>query len=154
MEAQGVNRELTIEEKSKAIENFCVHEAIEGCFCGDGTVACPLSIYKDFHCYGDITDEKIIRNYDTLLPFLLDDFDDEPEEAAVQENDPVNHPEHYTNGAMECIDEMILVFGKEAVKNFCVCNVWKYRYRALTKGGIEDKKKSDWYVQKYKELSE
>lgn len=30
-------------------------------------------------------------------------------------DDTVNHPSHYTNGGMECIDEMILVFGKEAV---------------------------------------
>ena len=34
----------------------------------------------------------------------------------------VNHPSHYNReDAMEAIDEMILVFGKEAVKNFCLC---------------------------------
>ena len=53
---------------------------------------------------------------------------------------------------MECIDEMILVFGKEAVKHFCLCNAWKYRYRAADKNGEEDLKKSDWYLSKYKEL--
>ena len=66
----------------------------------------------------------------------------------------VNHPKHYNReGGMECIDEMILVFGKEAVKHFCLCNAWKYRYRAADKNGEEDLKKSDWYLNKYKELN-
>lgn len=67
--------------------------------------------------------------------------------------DNVQHPKHYNRkNAMECIDEMILVFGEEAVKNFCLCNAWKYRYRAADKNGEEDLKKSDWYIKKYKEL--
>ena len=69
--------------------------------------------------------------------------------------DDVNHPSHYNReDAMECIEEMVLIFGKEAVKNFCLCNVWKYRYRAADKNGEKDLKKSDWYMAKYKELSE
>ena len=66
----------------------------------------------------------------------------------------VDHPKHYNrDGGMECIDEMILIFGREAVKDFCKCNAWKYRYRAADKNGEEDLKKSDWYLKKYKELS-
>ena len=69
--------------------------------------------------------------------------------------DNVNHPSHYNReDAMECIDEMVLIFGKEAVKNFCLCNAWKYRYRAADKNGMEDLKKSDWYLRKYKEFEE
>ena len=66
--------------------------------------------------------------------------------------DIVNHPNHYTNRGIECIDEMIHVFGKQAVMDFCLCNVWKYRYRALAKNGQEDIAKSDWYMKKYLEL--
>lgn len=70
-------------------------------------------------------------------------------------HDVINHPKHYTReGAMESIDEMLLIFGREAVMHFCVCNAWKYRYRAALKNGEEDIKKSDWYLRKYKELSE
>lgn len=66
----------------------------------------------------------------------------------------ISKPKHYNReGGMECIDEMILVFGKEAVKHFCLCNAWKYRYRAADKNGEEDLKKSDWYLNKYKELN-
>jgi hypothetical protein len=65
----------------------------------------------------------------------------------------VNHPKHYgREGALECIDEMVLVFGVEATMHFCLLNAWKYRYRAAEKGGMEDLEKSDWYMTKYAEL--
>lgn len=66
----------------------------------------------------------------------------------------VNHPQHYNrDGAMECIDEMVVMFGLDATINFCRCNAWKYRYRAGLKGNAEDDlKKSDWYVKKADEL--
>ena len=64
---------------------------------------------------------------------------------------PVNHPAHY-QGKHECIDEMIALFGVEAVKGFCKCNVHKYRYRAEAKGGQEDLEKANWYMDKLIEL--
>ena len=63
----------------------------------------------------------------------------------------VNHPKHY-DGKYECIDEMIALFGVEAVKGFCKCNVHKYRYRAEAKGGQEDLEKANWYMDKLIEL--
>lgn len=72
---------------------------------------------------------------------------------AYDDVDMVNHPAHYNrDGAMECIDEMITVFGTDIVACFCLCNVWKYRYRASDKGHEEDLSKSDYYMTKYKEL--
>lgn len=72
--------------------------------------------------------------------------------AAIPKADPVKEPNHYKTHDMECIDEMILLFGRTAVKNFCLCNAWKYRYRADAKNGSEDLKKSDRYLQFYKAL--
>lgn len=67
----------------------------------------------------------------------------------------VDHPSHYNRpNSMECIDEMVLIFGREATMNFCLLNSWKYRYRAADKNGAEDIAKSDWYIAKYKELKE
>lgn len=63
----------------------------------------------------------------------------------------VNHPAHY-QGKHECIDEMIALFGVEAVKGFCACNVYKYRYRADRKNGAEDIAKAEWYMTKLMEL--
>ena len=65
--------------------------------------------------------------------------------------DNVNHPEHY-QGKHECIDAMIALFGVEAVKAFCKCNVYKYRYRASRKNGDEDIAKANWYMDKLMEL--
>lgn len=67
--------------------------------------------------------------------------------------DVVNHPSHYCQeGSMECIEEMIVIFGAQATRHFCLLNAWKYRKRALYKNGEEDMKKSDWYIKKYIEL--
>ena len=67
--------------------------------------------------------------------------------------DMVNRPPHYNReGAMECFDEFMLIYGKEAAKHACLFNIHKYRYRAADKNGQEDLKKSDWYMRKYKEL--
>lgn len=62
------------------------------------------------------------------------------------ENDNVEHPKHYTSGKYECIDELRALFGDEAVKAFCRCNVYKYHKRAALKNGEEDLKKADWYM--------
>lgn len=69
------------------------------------------------------------------------------------ESEMVDHPAHYNReGAMECIDEMVAIFGVERVMTFCLLNVWKYRYRAADKGGTKDMEKSDDYMRKYLEL--
>ena len=47
-------------------------------------------------------------------------------------NDPVNHPSHYTQGKIECID-----FIMDKKLNFCRGNAIKYMVRA----GIKDKSK-------------
>ena len=68
--------------------------------------------------------------------------------------DNVNHPNHYVTGKYECIEVMIEAQGKEAVKDFCICNAFKYLYRADRKNGLEDIKKAKWYLDKYIELNE
>ena len=50
--------------------------------------------------------------------------------VADKQVDIVNDPPHYKQHEMECIDEMIIVFGVQAVIDYCKCAAWKYRYRA------------------------
>ena len=61
--------------------------------------------------------------------------------------DMVNHPSHYTQGGIECIDALeaatINLKGIEAV---CTANAIKYLWRWKEKGGIEDLEKSKWYI--------
>ena len=69
--------------------------------------------------------------------------------------DMVNHPSHYKNNKYECIDVMLDIFGKEKVLAFCELNAFKYQWRANFKGtDIQDKKKAEWYLNKYIELKE
>ena len=128
---------MNIEDKKKAIKKYCKNHGD----CADDP-ECPLwmGIPNDDHCWC-CTDEEIERNYKILS-----------QAGVINDEDIINHPNHYTNGGMECIDEMLLIFGEETVAHFCLCNAWKYRYRALTKNGQEDIDKSHWYINKYKEL--
>lgn len=45
----------------------------------------------------------------------------------------VDRPEHYDG--TKCIENMQMMFGRQAVKDFCRCNAYKYRYRAGRKDG-------------------
>lgn len=70
------------------------------------------------------------------------------DEENDEEHDAVNHPLHYEHG-IECIDEMILLYGVVETMSFCKLNSHKYRKRAFDKGGKEDIDKSDWYMKEY-----
>lgn len=74
-------------------------------------------------------------------------------EQKLNTRDNVNHPSHYT-GRYECIDVMQDVFGDEATNDFCLCNAFKYIWRARKKNGLEDVKKAVWYLNKYIEEAE
>lgn len=65
--------------------------------------------------------------------------------------DNVNHPSHY-NGKYECIEVMEGVFGKEAVKDFCLLNAFKYIWRCRKKNGTEDVEKAVFYLNKLLKL--
>ena len=68
------------------------------------------------------------------------------------EDDPVNHPSHYTQGKVECIDAMEEALGTEVVKGFCLGNTYKYLWRHADKNGDEDIKKAVWYFSRYKQI--
>ena len=62
-------------------------------------------------------------------------------------SDPVNHPKHYTQGGIECIDALAAAtVGKTGIESVCVANVIKYLWRYEAKGGVEDVKKARWYL--------
>ena len=71
-------------------------------------------------------------------------------------NDAVNHPSHYTQGGIECIDAMKASMSDEAFKGLLKGNVIKYIWRYEKKvNPLEDLKKAKWYLEKLiKELEE
>ena len=152
-------REISEEFKKKRDEvwGYCLshYGNCKGCKLKVGGWNVPLHDFKKDSCLAlGVFDEQ---DLDRALSIINENVQpqSEPDNTPNEEVDLVNHPPHYTHGGMECIDEMILIFGVEAVMNFCACNAWKYRKRAPYKGTPEqDMEKSDWYIKKYKELKE
>lgn len=62
------------------------------------------------------------------------------------EIDAVNHPPHYNQHDMECIDVLRVLLTEDEFRGFCLGNMLKYRWRAGDKGDAgEDMAKSKWY---------
>ena len=66
----------------------------------------------------------------------------------------VNHPSHYNQGDMECIDGLIGAFGTKEVAPFCKINAMKYIWRLGHKDDeAQEIGKIKWYLDKYLELT-
>lgn len=66
-----------------------------------------------------------------------------------KDTDNVNHPKHYTQGGIECIDAIkAATVGKSGIEAVCVANVVKYLWRYEEKNGVEDVKKARWYLER------
>lgn len=69
--------------------------------------------------------------------------------AKAKTHDPVNHPSHYTQGSVECIDAIASALGKEGFIAFLRGQVLKYTWRLAHKGSAaEDAAKAAWYQQR------
>lgn len=77
-------------------------------------------------------------------PFLTPEFTLNDQCA---EKDNVNHPNHYNQGKVECIDALeSATIGKSGIEAVCVANVIKYLWRYEEKNGLEDVKKAQFYL--------
>lgn len=61
-------------------------------------------------------------------------------------SDEINHPDHYTQGGIECIECIAASLGYDGFLSYCQGNVIKYLWRWRDKGGIQDLKKAKWYL--------
>ena len=110
--------------------NICLLEKFSG------------GVMCDFHEWSDdklaIAYDHVYKNMDENVP------------------DMVNHPQHYTQGGIECIDALkAATVGKRGIEAVCVANVIKYLWRYEEKNGIEDVRKAKWYIERLlKELEE
>ena len=83
----------------------------------------------------------------TQLRTILNKYKSKIVKAVTKIKDNVNHPSHYTQGAIECIDAI-----KEATKGLlgieavCTANIIKYVWRWKFKNGVEDLHKARWYL--------
>lgn len=65
------------------------------------------------------------------------------------QKDNVNHPSHYTQGGIECIDAIkAATVGLTGIEAVCTGNAIKYMWRWKFKNGAEDIRKAMWYLEK------
>lgn len=131
------------EDLNDVIQFYCEHT--------DECARCKISeLCEEISGNFEVNPEHAVKAYDLIKDdiYVTDDVG-----GIIQSFDPVERPEHYTNGKVECIDAMEDAFEKEAVKSFCLCNAFKYLWRQNKKGHLEDIKKANWYLTKYLELS-
>jgi hypothetical protein len=85
-----------------------------------------------------------------------DDLSNESKEQSTgltQLSDPVNHPAHYTQGGIECIEAIKAALGSEGFRAYCRGNVLKYLWRTEFKNGAQDLQKAKWYLDRLNEES-
>lgn len=71
-------------------------------------------------------------------------------------SDEVNHPTHYTQGGVECIDAIAAAtINKRGIEAVCTANAIKYLWRFEDKGSAQkDIRKAKWYLEKLLEAVE
>ena len=61
--------------------------------------------------------------------------------------DAVNHPSHYTQGGIECIEAIEAAMTPEELRGYLKGNVIKYVWRSNHKGSLlQDLEKARWYL--------
>ena len=71
---------------------------------------------------------------------------DVEDRGAVQSGDPINEPEHYRQGMIECIEAIEAQLTAEEFRGYLKGNVAKYVWRERHKGGGESLRKAQWYL--------
>lgn len=131
---------MTRDEKIETLDNFCD----EWVRCTDG---CPF--WKERAEYCDCRWHYMNdKDLDECIDFI--DANDAKEQIVNPPDakpDMVNHPTHYCQGGIECIDAIkAATVNKHGIEAVCVANVIKYIWRYETKNGLEDVKKAAWYI--------
>ena len=67
-------------------------------------------------------------------------------DAARNVVDAVNHPPHYNQGGVECIEAIQAALTPEEFRGYCKGNAIKYIWRERMKGQAESLEKAAWYL--------
>ena len=139
---------MTLKEKVMEVQPECIDSG-----CVGGVQKCPGDYpylnEPEMHCRNCTEDDC----EDCWNKPFVDKSDNteqvnHPEQNEIEKN--VCHPSHYSqDGRRECIEEMRVVFGDEAVREWCILTAYKYMYRAGNKSGNseeQDRAKMAWYL--------
>ena len=94
----------------------------------------------------DIDDSECDYDCENCEYADLNDHDDEDKPEDSTDYEYVDGPAHYHG--TECIENMRKLYGDDAVRWFCICNAYKYRFRDGSKPGVtaeQDEEKARWY---------
>lgn len=152
---------MTRKEKENILYDYCDDKTFN---CTD----CPLS--KKYDKETDEYTDTYACVFDEMSDNMLDkcyNWYKELDQAACEnakaecynketDADMVNHPSHYTQGGIECIDALkAATVSKTGIEAVCTANAIKYLWRYEEKNGIEDVKKAKWYIDRLiRELEE
>jgi len=93
-------------------------------------------------CYEVLDGMVLVESCHDPMPVV------EPYDFLEQPTDNVNNPSHYGNGKIECIDYLEDFMTTEEFIGYLRGNIGKYLHRWRYKNGLEDLRKSEWYLKK------
>ena len=152
---------MTRKEKEIILYHYCDNRTFN---CTD----CPLSKKYDketnkytdtYACvFDEMSDDMLNKCYNWYKELDQASCENAQDSCCNKEPnvDMVNHPSHYTQGGIECIDALkAATVSKTGIEAVCTANAIKYLWRYEEKNGIEDVKKARWYIDRLiRELEE
>ena len=142
---------MTREEKVRTLEWYCdMRGKCDNCELKN-LYDEEVDVFTDNHgCVFDEMDDKMLdKCYNWLKEINPATCENAKAECCNKESDidMVNHPSHYTQGNIECIDALkAATVSKTGIEAVCTANAIKYLWRYEEKNGIEDVKKARWYI--------
>ena len=143
---------MTRKEKEIILYHYCDNRTFN---CTD----CPLSKKYDketneytdtYACvFDEMSDDMLNKCYNWYKELDQAACENTQDNCCGKESnvDMVNHPSHYTQGGIECIDALkAATVSKTGIEAVCTANAIKYLWRYEEKNGIEDVKKARWYI--------
>lgn len=152
---------MTRKEKEIILYHYCDNRTFN-------CTECPLSKKYDketneytdtYACvFDEMSDDMLNKCYNWYKELDQASCENAEDSCCNKESniDMVNHPSHYTQGGIECIDALkAATVSKTGIEAVCTANAIKYLWRYEEKNGIEDVKKARWYIDRLiKELEE
>ena len=111
--------------------------------------------YTKSDLFNDYLEEGIVISYEDFIRYhsMTQEIASRLVRATNDEqNDNVNHPNHYNSYSREVIDTLQGSMTPDEFKGYLKGNIMKYVTRYQFKNGVEDLKKAKWYIEKLTEV--
>lgn len=134
---------------NSALCGRCGYTITGDCHCDTSSHGCPYCGTHGLHWCGF----ECLRDGEGKKAWTCNTTADSLPEEPSTAPDMVNHPPHYTQGSVECIDAIRAALGDEGLVAYCRGNALKYLWRTGQKGdAVQDLEKAIWYITKAVEV--